>query len=149
MNAGWPMRKLSDIAEIRISNVDKKIHAGEKPVKLCNYMNVYSNEYVTNALDFMEGSATLAEIARFGLDEGDVVITKDSETPDDIGIAAVIAEKIDRLVVTISLLSGRMRINSIRSIWRNNCLCHLSPGISRNAPVAQHGMAYLNPQLNL
>ncbi len=91
----WPNKKLRDLAEIRVSNVDKKVHSTEKPVRLCNYMDVYSNEYVTNKIQFMEASATAAEIDRFSLNEGDVVITKDSETPDDIGIPAVIAEAVD------------------------------------------------------
>ena len=38
----------------------------------------------------MRATASLAEIARFGLRVGDVIITKDSETPDDIGIPALV-----------------------------------------------------------
>ncbi len=94
----WPVRKLSDIAEIRVSNVDKKTQPSELPVQLCNYMDVYSNDYVTGRIEFMQASATKAEIERFGLKIGDIVITKDSETPDDIGIPALVAEAIDRLV---------------------------------------------------
>ena len=59
-------------------------------------MDVYTNLYVTSRLAFMEGSANTAEIERFTLNCGDVVITKDSETPDDIGIAVFIAEPVDR-----------------------------------------------------
>ncbi|MFH1489687.1 MAG: restriction endonuclease subunit S, partial [Pseudomonadota bacterium] len=66
MSGNWANRKLRDLAEIRVSNVDKKVHASEKPVKLCNYMDVYSNEYVTSSLPFMEASAAAAEIERFG-----------------------------------------------------------------------------------
>jgi type I restriction enzyme S subunit len=117
MNAGWPTRKLSDIADMRVSNVDKKTHAVEKPVKLCNYLDVYSNEYVTGGLDFMEASATVTEIERFGLRLGDVVITKDSETPDDIGIAAVIAEQIDRLVCGYHLALIRPTPDQLDSVY--------------------------------
>jgi type I restriction enzyme S subunit len=98
MSVSWPKRKLRDIAAIRVSNVDKKKHPNEIPVKLCNYMDVYSNDYVTSKIDFMEASATLEEIERFGLNAGDVIITKDSETPDDIGIPTVITEDISGLV---------------------------------------------------
>src|SRR5271166_4145620 len=117
MNSSWPVRKLSDIAEICVSNVDKKTQPGEKPVRLCNYMDVYSNEYITNGLDFMEASATTAEIERFSLDYGDVVITKDSETPDDIGIAAVIAEPIDRLVCGYHLALIRPNAHQLDSVY--------------------------------
>ncbi len=94
----WTTQRLGTIADIRVSNVDKKFYSTETPVQLCNYMDVYSNEYVTDSLDFMQASASKAEIGRFSLQRGDVVITKDSETPDDIGIPTVIANSINNLV---------------------------------------------------
>jgi type I restriction enzyme, S subunit len=97
-HADWEYKKLSDIADIRISNVDKKCVASESSVRLCNYMDVYSHNYITHKIDFMEASATAAEIEAFGLKSGDVMITKDSESPDDIGIPAVLTEDIDNLV---------------------------------------------------
>lgn len=98
MTVKWPTSKLRDVAEVRVSNVDKKSYATERPIKLCNYMDVYANDYVTSALDFMPATASPSEIERFALHAGDVVITKDSETPDDIGVPAVIVEDIDGLV---------------------------------------------------
>ena len=62
-------------------------------------MDVYANDYLTSALiDFMRATASPSEIERFALHAGDVVITKDSETPDDIGVPAVMVEDIDGLV---------------------------------------------------
>lgn len=81
---------LSSVCEVRISNVNKKSEPGELPVRLCNYTDVYKNDYITDDLEFMRATASRAEIAKFGLRVGDVVITKDSETPDDIGIPALI-----------------------------------------------------------
>jgi type I restriction enzyme S subunit len=98
MTDTWDMTRLADMADIRVSNVDKKSDLAEIPVRLCNYMDVYLNTYVTRHLDFMDATATPSEIERFTLRRGDVVITKDSETPDDIGIPAVIAEDIERLI---------------------------------------------------
>lgn len=89
---------MSGLAEVRVSNVDKRSIAGEEPVKLCNYVDVYANRYITGEREFMEATATKGEIERFGLRIGDVIITKDSETPDDIGVPALVVEKIDRLV---------------------------------------------------
>ncbi len=89
---------LGRIAEIRSSNVDKKSNEGEEPVRLCNYMDVYSREYITADIEFMEATATHAEVQRFGIERGDVMITKDSETPDDIGIPAVVVDDIPKLV---------------------------------------------------
>jgi type I restriction enzyme S subunit len=89
---------LSQLADIRISNVDKKSLPGESPVLLCNYMDTYANDYIRSDIAFMEATATAAEIARFKVDCGDVLITKDSETPDDIGIPAVVVEQTENLV---------------------------------------------------
>ncbi|GGB52273.1 hypothetical protein GCM10011502_26800 [Oceanisphaera marina] len=96
--SNWQYVALSDIADIRISNVDKKSLPGEKSVLLCNYMDVYSNEYITRNLDFMEATANVVEIEKFKVQDGDVIITKDSETPYDIGIPSVVVEAMDNLV---------------------------------------------------
>ena len=98
MTEPWPMKSLGGMSAIRVSSVDKKISSVEQPVKLCNYMDVYSNIYVTRELTFKDGSASPSEIERFTLRQGDVVITKDSETPDDIGIPSVIVDDIASLV---------------------------------------------------
>ncbi len=96
--SGWREERLHDVVELRTSNVDKKSDDGEKPVRLCNYVDVYKNEKITMALNFMEATATEAQIERFGLKVGDVVITKDSETPDDIGVPALVVETASDLV---------------------------------------------------
>ena len=89
---GWKLEKLKFFADIRNSNVDKTISEDEEPVRLCNYTDVYYNDRITPDLHFMEGSATEAEIVRFQLKRGQVIITKDSEGWDDIGIPALVTE---------------------------------------------------------
>ena len=86
--------RLSDIAKIEISGVDKKTKEGELPVRLCNFVDVYHNWAITKSLydGFMLASAKEAEIAKCSIHKGQVAITKDSETRDDIGIATYIAE---------------------------------------------------------
>lgn len=87
---GWREKPLISVAESRFSSVDKLTHGSEEPVRLCNYIDVYNHDYITGDLEFMRASATQPEIDRFGLKIGDVIITKDSETPDDIGIPTVV-----------------------------------------------------------
>lgn len=89
---------LSELAEVRVSNVDKKSRLGEIPVQLCNYMDVYKNDYIDSTIEFMKSTANSIENEKFKLCCGDVIITKDSETPFDIGIPAVVMEDIDNLV---------------------------------------------------
>jgi type I restriction enzyme S subunit len=95
---GWREVQLKDIAAISFSGVDKKSRPGQKRVCLCNYMDVYNNNYITADMDFMWATASDAEIEKFSLDIGDIMITKDSETPDDIGVPSVVTEKLDNVV---------------------------------------------------
>jgi type I restriction enzyme S subunit len=89
----WNVRHLEDIAIIAVSPVDKKSSPGENTVRLCNYTDVYYNEHISDDMNFMVATASDNEIERFSLRQGDVVITKDSETPDDIAIPAYVEEE--------------------------------------------------------
>ena len=91
-------RRLKQVAEIRASNVDKKSVEGEVPVRLCNYVDVYKNRLITNGLPFSSATATRAQLADFGLRAGDVLVTKDSESPDDIGVPAYVPANLDDVV---------------------------------------------------
>ena len=93
--------KLGDIANIEISGVDKKCIAGEFPVRLCNFVDVYRNWAITSemAANFMEATARQTEINKFTIKKGQVVLTKDSETRDDIGISTYIADDFDDVVL--------------------------------------------------
>ena len=90
--------KLRHVADIQNSNVDKVTLPDELPVRLCNYVDVYRNDFITGDLEFSAGSATHAEIERFSLKIGDVLITKDSEDRHDIGVPAYVRETTDDLV---------------------------------------------------
>jgi len=94
----WCEERLRDIAAIKTSNVDKKTDEDQEPVQLCNYVDVYYHSKINSDITFMKATASKAEIKRFKLNVGDVVITKDSEDPFDIGIPALIDEDIDDLV---------------------------------------------------
>lgn len=94
----WRHERLHNLASLWTSNVNKKSEEDENPVQLCNYTDVYYNDRITAEVEFMQATASAAEIERFSLEPGDVVITKDSESPDDIGVPALIAEKIEDLV---------------------------------------------------
>lgn len=94
----WKVKKIKYISQCYPSNVDKKTKSGEKTVKLCNYTDVYYNDYITKSLDFMIATANKAQVKKFGLNKGDIILTKDSESPDDIAIASYVEEDIDNLV---------------------------------------------------
>ena len=94
----WEAKPLRFAADYVVSNVDKVPDDDEIPVRLCNYTDVYNNEFITPALDFMHATASEAEVAKFGLEVDDVLITKDSESWDDIGVPALVRETVGNLV---------------------------------------------------
>lgn len=113
----WVEKPLAELASIQVSNVDKKTIEGEKNVRLCNYMDVYSNDYLDNEIDYMEATASRKEVSRFSLAAGDVVITKDSESPDDIGIPATLVEEIEGLVCGYHLALLRPDLSKVDPIF--------------------------------
>lgn len=92
--AHWEVKRLKDVAFIQYSNVDKKTHENETPVKLSNYVDVYKNNFIDSSLPFMEATANQSEIRRFTLKKQDVLVTKDSETAEDIANPALVIENL-------------------------------------------------------
>ena len=98
MPAHWEIKKLKYIAKILPSNVDKHIYPNEIQVRLCNYTDVYYNDYITVDTVLKKGSCKEREFAKFVLRKGDVIITKDSETPDDIGVPTYVKDDLENVV---------------------------------------------------
>lgn len=118
----WEAVPLRAAADFTVSNVDKIPADDEQPVRLCNYTDVYNNEFITADMDFMRGTATPAEIAKFGLQIGDVPITKDSEEWDDIGIPALVIKTADDLVCGYHLALLRPRAEKLDGRFLFRCL---------------------------
>ena len=93
--------KLSEVANVELSSIDKKIVQGERSVKLCNFTDVYYNWAITKSIvdKCMEGSVNESEFSKFALRKGQVAITKDSETRSDIGMSTYISEDFDDVVL--------------------------------------------------
>ena len=93
--AHWDIAKLKYLSSVNFSNVDKHTYEEEIPVLLCNYVDVYKNDFITPDMDFMKVSATEIEIKKFILRRGDVLITKDSESWEDIAVPAYVTTDMD------------------------------------------------------
>lgn len=113
----WEESTLGEVAAVLVSNVDKKTLSGERHVLLCNYTDVYYNDRITADMKFMEATATEAQIDKFSLHMGDVVITKDSESVDDIGVAAYVRDKINGLVCGYHLAVIRSDLSRINPVF--------------------------------
>ena len=94
----WRVVRLGNVAEVSFSGVDKKAVEGEVPVELCNYTDVFYNRRIRTGMEFMAATATPVECARWALMQGDVLFTKDSETPDEIGIPSYVADDLPNVL---------------------------------------------------
>ena len=90
---------LKTVAKLSVSNVDKKSYDGQIPVQLCNYTDVYYQRKISKEIVFMDATADFAQIQKLSLNKGDVLITKDSETADDIAVPALVVEDLPGVVL--------------------------------------------------
>ena len=107
---GWRIAKLGNVhPEVAFSSVDKKTVEGEHPVQLCNYTDVFNNRVIRSGRKFMKATATPKECTRWSLQQGDVLFTKDSETPEEIGFAAYVADSMSNVLCGYHLAMARPR----------------------------------------
>jgi len=117
---GWTTKRLKYVSRTRVSNVDKKSE-DENVVRLCNYVDVYKNEFIDDTIDLMSATATVRQIEAFQLQQEDVIITKDSEMPDDIGVPAFVTLRDNEDVVCgyhLALITPHKKVLSGRYLFR-------------------------------
>ena len=134
----WEVRRLRNVADLRVSSVDKHKREDEEHVRLCNYVDVYNNDRITATMNFMHATAAPDEIERFRLECGDVLITKDSETWDDIGIPALVTDSAPDLISGYHLALLRPRSEHAVGGYLFRAL--ESRGISRQFHVQARGV---------
>jgi type I restriction enzyme S subunit len=136
--ADWKIHRLKEVADARPSNVDKKSQEGERSVRLCNYVDVYKNDLITEAIDFMEATATDSQIEQFRIQAGDVVITKDSEAWDDIAVPAYVPKTIKNLVCGYHLTLIRPEAGVLDGAYLAHCI--QAEGIADQFRVMANGI---------
>ena len=129
--------RLGEVADVRISGVDKKTAPGELPIRLCNYTDVYYNWTIRPTMHdgFMVASAKEDEITKFRLLAGQVVMTKDSETRDDIGHTAFVSSDFEDVILgyhcaLISPQNGVLDGCYLNALFRTR---HIADYLARNA----------------
>ena len=134
----WAVHRLKHVASIQFSSVDKHTIDGEEPVRLCNYVDVYYNDFIKEGIEFMAATATRSEIARFRLRHGDVLVTKDSESWDDIAVPAYVAEELDGVLCGYHLAHIRPDLQKL--IGEYLFRAFRSSGINDQFRVAANGI---------
>ncbi len=136
--AHWEVKRQRNLALLLVSGVDKRRQDDEVPVRLCNYVDVYKHDRITGSLRFMRATASLTEVDRFGLREGDVLITKDSEMWNDIGVPALVQYTAPDLVCGYHLGILRPREGLILGAYL--FWAHRSPRVAVQYHVAANGI---------
>lgn len=119
---GWEIVPLKSIAHYSVSNVDKLTKEDEIPVELCNYSDVYHNEFITLDIAFMKATANQGEIDKFQVEQGDVIFTKDSESWDDIAVPALVKEPASNLLCGYHLALVRSNRGKVDSGFLFRCI---------------------------
>jgi type I restriction enzyme S subunit len=135
----WEVKRLKQACHVFPSNVDKKAHDGETPVQLCNYTDVYYNDTIVVGMEFMAATASTDQIAKFTLRAGDTIITKDSETADDIAIGAYVPADLPGVVCGYHLSMIRPMADTdgafvkrlFDSIYTKSCVAIRANGLTR------------------
>ena len=132
------------MATVLVSNVDKKAAAGELPVRLCNYTDVYYQQRLDQSLDYMAATATADQRRTFGLRVGDTVITKDSETADEIGVAALVTESAPDFVCGyhLAILRPRPALEPRYLYWQVASRFVQVQLATRASGVTRYGLTY-------
>ena len=118
----WEVKRVKFVSTVQPSNVDKLKVEGQVEILLCNYVDVYKNEKITSEFSLMAATATLEQINRHSLVKGDVVVTKDSESPWDIAVPTFIAEDIENLVCGYHLAKLKpYAIDGAYLVWTLRC----------------------------
>lgn len=134
----WKQRKLRHVTNLIVSNVDKHTHDDEEVVRLCNYVDVYRNEFITASLPFMRATAAFDEIEQFRLKLDDVIITKDSELWSDIGEPALVRYAAEDLICGYHLAILRPRHSHLSGEYLLRCL--QIPYVAVQLHVAANGI---------
>lgn len=119
----WRRHPVKHLAEVSVSNVDKKSAAGEVPVRLVNYTDVYYGDRLVPSRNLMQATASPRQIEIFRLRPGDVVITKDSETAEDIGVPAYVQASAEDMVLGYHLALLRPRQKSVDGRYLYWAMC--------------------------
>ncbi len=88
----WDVKRLKFTTSFDLSTVDRHEYDDEIQVSICHYPQVYNNEIISSTTELSSGTCNTKELEKFRLKKDDVLITKDSETPDDIGVPVYIQD---------------------------------------------------------
>jgi len=136
----WFVKRLKYTTKFQLSTVDRHEKDDEIKVSICHYPHVYKNEKITSTTELSSGTCSTKELKKFRLKKNDVLITKDSETPDEIGVPSFVEKDFENTVCGYHLaqltsdktqLSGEFLFRFMQSDFVNAFFETESNGITR------------------
>jgi len=105
----WDIEKLRYIGKFTSSGIDKKIKDDEPIVKIINYTDVYGNSslVLNSDINYMEVSCPEQKRMDHQVIKGDLIFTPSSETIVDIGLSALVDEKLENTAYSYHVLRFR------------------------------------------
>lgn len=116
----WNQINLGDILTFRNGlNKDKRFFGYGTPI--VNYMDVFTNNAIYSS--HLQGRVFLSnqEIKNFDVKKGDILFTRTSETPEEIGMAAVILDEPIDTVFSGFVLRGRPKDERLCNEFKAYC----------------------------
>lgn len=108
-NKEWEEKSLGELGVFTGGGVDKKLVAGQKPVTLLNFLDVYHKDFIYKRDLHHEVTASDAQIRKCTLKKGDVFFTPSSEMRTDLAMSAVVMENCPGFVYSYHIT--RFRFN--------------------------------------
>lgn len=137
----WEVKRLKNCGDFCSNGVDKKIYPDLPTYKAIHYINVYKNKLgiLNDDSNYLIISCTNEKADLTRLQNGDIIITNSSETPDDIGVAAYVNDIDKNTLLGYHLMRFRPlhNINSkfmlycLNSKYVNAYFASVSNGITR------------------
>ena len=85
----WKTKRLKFLVHFDLSTVNRR-ERDDIQIFICHYPHVYNNEFISTTVRLESGTCNQEEFEKFRLKKDDVIITKDSETPEEIGVPVYI-----------------------------------------------------------
>ena len=108
--------KLRHLGKFTASGIDKIIKDSENPVKIINYTDVYkAQKFILRNKEYMVVTATPEKVKQHQVDIGDLIFTPSSEVIEEIGLSALVDEKMENTAFSYHVLrfqfDSRIKIN--------------------------------------
>ena len=110
-NGKWIKKELQELGDFTSGGVDKKSVAGQKSVKLLNFLDVYHRDFIYKNELYHIVTASDAQIKKCTLKKGDLFFTPSSELQTDLALSAVVMEDCPGCVYSYHITRFRFKDN--------------------------------------